>query len=112
MLLFRPVVPPTKQQQIADEANAKRSETQKGVPKAEAGERGSTICATRLGHEKGQIAKAEAASVGRGTVARGDALVAARPGFAEKPGAGPKGPRTFSEPGKTASRLQGNRLCS
>lgn len=73
----------SERQQITDEANAKRSETQKGVPKAEAKERAATQCRTTSDKHPGQSAKAAAAQVNLGAVARGDKLATERPDLAE-----------------------------
>jgi N6-adenosine-specific RNA methylase IME4 len=73
-----------KQREIAEEANAKRSISQKGVPKAEAKKRSATECRTTFDRHKGQQAKATAAQVNPGAVARGDKLAKERPDLAKK----------------------------
>ena len=62
------------QLRIQAEANRKRSESQKGVPKAEAKERATTKCCNTSDHRKGQQAKAAASKTSLVDVARGDKL--------------------------------------
>ena len=71
----------TEKQAIEDEANRKRSEAQAGIPKAEARERSAIECRTTFNHP-GQTAKATAAKVNTGAVARGDKLAKERPDLA------------------------------
>src|SRR5688572_10862270 len=75
----------TAREEIATAANAKRSKTQKGVPKAEAKERAATKCSGTFADEhKTQNAKASAAGVNAGAIARAEALERKRPDLAEK----------------------------
>lgn len=72
---------------ITSEANAKRSGTQKGIPKSEAMERSTTKCSTTLPaseRNRTQYAKAKAAGVNAGAIARAEALQKKRPDLAEK----------------------------
>ena len=68
-------------QRIADEANRRRSEAQKDVPKAEAVERARTEC-PKTYSEPAKEAKAAASNTNAGAVARGDALAKNRPDLA------------------------------
>lgn len=73
------------QRRIQDEANRKRSEAQKDVPKAEAAERAATTCGTTFKQpERSSAAKATASKTNRGAVERMDRLVRERPDLAEK----------------------------
>lgn len=76
----------TEQKRIQDEANRKRSETQKGVSKAEASERSSTNSGTTFNRKKKKTneAKATASKTNRGAVERMDRLDRERPDLAEK----------------------------
>jgi hypothetical protein len=72
-------------QAIADEANKKRGDTQRGVTKAEASERAATKCGSTLPDaHKGSDAKATASKTSRGAVERGDKLAKDRPDLAAK----------------------------
>jgi N6-adenosine-specific RNA methylase IME4 len=71
------------QQRIAERANRNRSESQKGVPKAEAKERARTECPRTL-PRPGKAAKAAFSKTNPGAVARGDTLAKRRPDLAEK----------------------------
>jgi len=73
----------SEKQQIANEANAKRSASQKGVSKAEAKERARTEC-SRTSKTPDRHAKAALAKVNPGAVARGDKLAKERPDLAKK----------------------------
>ena len=70
------------QQAIQDEANRKRSKTQKGVSKAEAKERAGTKC-SRTSKQPERKAKAAASKTNPGAVARGDKLAKERPDLAK-----------------------------
>lgn len=67
---------------IRDEGNRKRSESQKGVSKADASERRGTQSTTTL--HVARESKAKHFGVNVGAVAKGDALAAKRPDLAEK----------------------------
>lgn len=70
-------------QAIAEEANRKRSEAQKDVPKAEIKERARTECPKTFS-EPGKTARAAASKTNPGAVARGDKLAKERPDLAEQ----------------------------
>ena len=68
---------------IAEEANRKRSEAQKGIPKDEIKERARTEC-SRTSKTPARKSKAAAAKVNTGAVARGDKLYNERPDLAQQ----------------------------